>query len=206
MHLNKSSRLKMNWPTCRLGLLSTSLALAAALSTGCSQQELSVTLFEDVTPASGLGEYVGMTYGAGWGDFDGDGHIDLHNPVDAIGSVAVLLPIFTFMTMENVHREKEFTTRLLLEKGAALIKKGADSRALYVRSSEAYMDLIKASQVAGLIKDKVVTGGMIPKISSCREALLRGVREIDIIDGRVPHAMLKIISTTNQLGTRFVKG
>jgi two-component system sensor histidine kinase HydH len=39
-----------------------------------------------------------------------------------IGSVAVLLPIFTFMTVENVHREKEFTTRLLLEKGAALIR------------------------------------------------------------------------------------
>ncbi len=39
-----------------------------------------------------------------------------------IGSVAVLLPIFTFMTMENVNREKEFTTRLLLEKGAALIR------------------------------------------------------------------------------------
>ncbi|HSO60735.1 MAG TPA: ATP-binding protein [Desulfobacterales bacterium] len=39
-----------------------------------------------------------------------------------IGSAAVLLPIFTFMTMENVHREKEFTTRLLLEKGAALIR------------------------------------------------------------------------------------
>ena len=39
-----------------------------------------------------------------------------------IGSVAVLLPIFTFMTMENVNREKEFTIRLLLEKGAALIR------------------------------------------------------------------------------------
>ncbi len=72
--------------------------------------------------------------------------------------------------------------------------------------SSSTIPVIKASQVAGLVKDKIVSGGMIPKISSCREALLRGVREIDIIDGRVPHAMLKIISTANQLGTRFIKG
>ncbi|MDD5492867.1 MAG: acetylglutamate kinase [bacterium] len=65
---------------------------------------------------------------------------------------------------------------------------------------------IKAGQVAELISKKIVTGGMIPKIRSCREALIEGVREIDIIDGRVPHAMLKIISSANKLGTRFVKG
>ncbi|MCU0603373.1 MAG: ATP-binding protein [Desulfobacterales bacterium] len=39
-----------------------------------------------------------------------------------LGAVAVLLPIFAFMTVQNIHREKEFTTRLLLEKGAALIR------------------------------------------------------------------------------------
>jgi len=39
-----------------------------------------------------------------------------------LGAVAVLLPIFAFMTMQNIHREKEFTTRLLVEKGGALIR------------------------------------------------------------------------------------
>ena len=39
-----------------------------------------------------------------------------------LGAVAVLLPIFAFMTVQNIHREKEFTTRLLVEKGAALIR------------------------------------------------------------------------------------
>ncbi|MGE5256827.1 MAG: ATP-binding protein [Hyphomicrobiales bacterium] len=39
-----------------------------------------------------------------------------------LGAVAVLLPIFAFVTVQNIHREKEFTTRLLLEKGAALIR------------------------------------------------------------------------------------
>lgn len=39
-----------------------------------------------------------------------------------LGAVAVLLPIFVFMTLQNIHREKEFTTRLLVEKGGALIR------------------------------------------------------------------------------------
>jgi len=39
-----------------------------------------------------------------------------------IGSVAVLLPIFTFMTIENINRQREKSIQLLLEKGAALIR------------------------------------------------------------------------------------
>ena len=39
-----------------------------------------------------------------------------------IGTVLILVPIFIFMTLENIHRQKENTTRLLVEKGAALIR------------------------------------------------------------------------------------
>ncbi len=39
-----------------------------------------------------------------------------------IGAVSILLPIFGFITLENIHRQKENSTRLLLEKGAALIR------------------------------------------------------------------------------------
>jgi len=39
-----------------------------------------------------------------------------------IGAVAVLLPIFTFMTIENINRQKKKSIQLLLEKGAALIR------------------------------------------------------------------------------------
>ncbi len=45
---------------------------------GCSRQEVPATLFKDITSASGLGEYAGMTHGAAWGDFDGDGLPDLY--------------------------------------------------------------------------------------------------------------------------------
>jgi two-component system sensor histidine kinase HydH len=39
-----------------------------------------------------------------------------------IGAVVILVPVFIFMTLENINRQKEQTTRLLLEKGAALIR------------------------------------------------------------------------------------
>ena len=44
------------------------------------------------------------------------------NPWVLIAAVAVLLPIFTFMTIENINRQKEKSIHLLLEKGAALIR------------------------------------------------------------------------------------
>jgi two-component system sensor histidine kinase HydH len=39
-----------------------------------------------------------------------------------LGAVIILVPIFVFITLQNIAREKEFTTELLLEKGAALIR------------------------------------------------------------------------------------
>lgn len=39
-----------------------------------------------------------------------------------IGAVVILVPLFIFMTLENINRQKEQTTRLLVEKGAALIR------------------------------------------------------------------------------------
>lgn len=42
---------------------------------------------------------------------------------------------------------------------------------------------IKISDVDNLIKDEIITGGMIPKINSCKQAVEKGVKEVLIIDG-----------------------
>ena len=47
----------------------------------------------------------------------------------------------------------------------------------------------------------MIAGGMIPKVDSCLLALDQGVRKTHIIDGRVPHALLLEIFTTQGLGT-----
>ena len=51
--------------------------MMTTLLAACSR-ELDVKVFEDVTQAAGLAGHVGMTYGAAWGDFDGDGLPDLY--------------------------------------------------------------------------------------------------------------------------------
>lgn len=56
----------------------TVLILGAGLTSSCMRHEVEVTLFEDVTEKSGLGNYEGMTHGAAWGDYDGDGLPDLY--------------------------------------------------------------------------------------------------------------------------------
>lgn len=72
--------------------------------------------------------------------------------------------------------------------------------------ADSTIDKIKSSQVSGLIEKQIVTGGMIPKIQACRQALRQGVGEIDILDGRVPHVVLKAIKNSTGLGTCFTRG
>lgn len=52
-----------------------------------------------------------------------------------------------------------------------------------------------------LIRDQVATGGMIPKIETCVEALESGVEAAHILDGRLPHVLLLEIFTPYGAGT-----
>ena len=44
------------------------------------------------------------------------------SPWFIIGAVVILVPIFTMITLENVNKQKEYTSQLLIEKGEALIR------------------------------------------------------------------------------------
>lgn len=54
------------------------LLFAVTLLGACTPNQVDVRLFEDITPKSGLAALVGMTHGAAWGDYDGDGRPDLY--------------------------------------------------------------------------------------------------------------------------------
>ena len=56
-------------------------------------------------------------------------------------------------------------------------------------------------QVRGLIADGTISGGMIPKVENCIDAVQRGVEAAVILDGRVPHALLLEIFTEHGIGT-----
>jgi len=56
-------------------------------------------------------------------------------------------------------------------------------------------------QARKLIADGTISGGMIPKVETCIEAVEAGVEAAVIMDGRVPHAMLLEIFTAHGVGT-----
>jgi acetylglutamate kinase len=68
-----------------------------------------------------------------------------------------------------------------------------------------FSTLTKA-EVEKLIKNKTVSGGMIPKVTCCLDALQGGVKETHIIDGRIPHAILLEVFTDSGIGTQITKG
>ncbi len=63
--------------------------------------------------------------------------------------------------------------------------------------------VVNISQVPALIKEGIISGGMIPKIESCVEAVRREVSKAIIIDGRIPHSILIELMTDQGIGTMF---
>jgi acetylglutamate kinase len=59
-------------------------------------------------------------------------------------------------------------------------------------------------QAVTMMEDGAISGGMIPKIKCCLEALEEGVTKAHILDGRVPHAVLLEIFTDRGVGTEIV--
>ena len=60
---------------------------------------------------------------------------------------------------------------------------------------------LSADDLEAMIDDGTLTEGMIPKARSCLRAVRRGVGHAHILDGRVPHALLLEIFTTEGIGT-----
>lgn len=102
----------------------------------------------------------------------------------------------------------------------------ADTAAARIAAELGAENLILMTDIAGLLRDKddpstlipkvqvsevpflkmqgIISGGMIPKIECCVEAVRRGVRGAVIIDGRVPHSILIEILSNEGIGTQFV--
>ena len=62
---------------------------------------------------------------------------------------------------------------------------------------------IKVSEVPALVKEGVISGGMIPKVDCCVEAVRKGVERATILDGRVPHSILIELLSKIGEGTMF---
>ncbi|MCP5463852.1 MAG: acetylglutamate kinase [Deltaproteobacteria bacterium] len=63
------------------------------------------------------------------------------------------------------------------------------------------MSVLRKKQVKDMIEEGVISGGMIPKISSGLEALHHGVESVAIVNGQIQHAILLEIFTDEGVGT-----
>ena len=102
----------------------------------------------------------------------------------------------------------------------------ADTAAAYIAGALEAECLISMTDIAGILKDKddpstliskitvseaktlfedgTISGGMIPKVECCLEAIARGVKKVFIMDGRVPHSLLIETLTDEGAGTMVV--
>jgi len=60
---------------------------------------------------------------------------------------------------------------------------------------------LTVSEAAKLREEGVISGGMIPKVDCCIEALREGVKNVTILDGRIPHSILMELLTDEGAGT-----
>ncbi len=103
----------------------------------------------------------------------------------------------------------------------------ADTAAAYIAGAMNAERLITMTDIAGILKDKdepsslipcidieeaeeleksgIISGGMIPKVECCIDAIHKGVKKVIIMDGRVPHALLIETLTDEGAGTMVTK-
>lgn len=74
-----------------------------------------------------------------------------------------------------------------------------------VNDPDSIIKRINTEEARQLFDEGVISGGMIPKVECCIEAIEKGVRRVTILDGRVPHALLLELLTDEGAGT-MVKG
>ena len=116
---------------------------------------------------------------------DGEGHILNTNADTIAGSVACALA-----------EHYDVTLTFCFEKAGVLRDADDDGSVI---------PLINEEQFQQLTAEGIISGGMIPKIDCCIEAISAGVKDVTIMDGRIPHSILMELFTDEGAGT-MVKG
>jgi acetylglutamate kinase len=72
------------------------------------------------------------------------------------------------------------------------------------RDPASLLSTVRVADVARLIDQGTIEGGMIPKVGACVKSVKAGVRKTHIIDGRIPHSMLLEFFTREGVGTEII--
>lgn len=70
-----------------------------------------------------------------------------------------------------------------------------------VEDPNSFISVLEPEEARSLIADGTISGGMIPKVKSCLEAIEGGVQNVHILDGRIEHCLLLEFFTSRGIGT-----
>jgi acetylglutamate kinase len=145
-----------------------------------------------------------------------------------LGMVGTITGINTQIILEELKRD---AIAVILPMGSATDKKAynvnADESASHIASAlkaeklvlltdvkgimrnaddpNSFLSTLTQKESEGLIAEKIIQKGMIPKVLACIEALNQGVKKTHIIDARIPHALLLEIFTDKGIGTEIIQ-
>ena len=109
-----------------------------------------------------------------------DGHLYNVNADSAAAALAKALKVRKFVVVSDV---------------PGLLRDPSDPSTL--------MRTLRLSDVARLKEEGVISGGMLPKIEGCEDAIRAGVKQVQLVDGRMPHSLLLEIFTPEGVGTEI---
>ena len=66
---------------------------------------------------------------------------------------------------------------------------------------ETLIHVVRTQEVPELVEQGIITGGMIPKMECCVDAIHGGVERVHILDGRIPHSILIELLSDRGIGT-----
>ena len=73
------------------------------------------------------------------------------------------------------------------------------------KDEETLIHVVRTCEVPGLVADGTISGGMIPKMECCVDAIAGGVERVHILDGRIPHSILIELLSDRGIGTMLEK-
>jgi acetylglutamate kinase len=69
------------------------------------------------------------------------------------------------------------------------------------KDEETLIHAVRINEVPGLVAEGIISGGMIPKLECCVDAITGGVERVHILDGRIPHSILIELLSDQGIGT-----
>ncbi len=138
-------------------------------------------------------------------------HVDPHTVENALatGHIPVVATVAQGVDADTAYNINADTAAAKLAEalGAEKLILLTDVRGLLrdPKDEDTLIHVVRTEDVPNLIREGVISGGMIPKLECCVDAIRGGVERVHILDGRIPHSILIELLSDEGIGTMMKK-